>query len=399
MASSQDIIQLTERFGTHNYHPLDVVIAEAKGVWVKDVEGKKYLDMLAAYSALNFGHQNDRFIKVAKAQLDKLTMTSRAFYNDQLGGLCEELARFCGLDMVLPMNSGAEAVESGIKIARRWGYDRKKIPENQAEIICFTNNFHGRTTTIVSFYTSESGRRGFGPFTPGFVLVPFGDIAALERAMTPRTTAVLVEPIQGEGGVLIPPAGFLRDVRALCDRQNVLFIADEIQTGLCRTGRRFCVEHEGVVPDMFLLGKSLGGGITPISAVVGKREVMEVLTPGSHGSTFGGNPFACAIAREVLRYIADEKPEQRATELGGYLVEQLRAIKTSRIQAIRGKGLFVGVDIAPSHGKAWDYCEKLKAEGILCKDTREQTIRFAPPLVIERSDIDWALERIRKVLG
>ena len=399
MTSSKDIIAVTEKFGTHNYHPLEVVIAEAKGVWVKDVEGRKYLDMLAAYSALNFGHQNERFIRVAKSQLERLTMTSRAFFNDQLGGFCEELARFCGMDMVLPMNSGAEAVESGLKIARRWGYDVKKIPTDQAEIICFTNNFHGRTTTIISFYTEESGRRGFGPFTPGFVIAPYGDSAVLETFITPRTAAVLVEPIQGEGGVLIPPEGFLRDVRKICDRHRVLFIADEIQTGLCRTGRRFCVDHEGVTPDMILLGKSLGGGITPISAVAGKREVMSVLTPGSHGSTFGGNPFACAIAREVLRFINDEKPEVRATELGSYFVEQLRAIKSSRIQAIRGKGLFVGVDVAPSSGKAWDYCVKLKDEGVLCKDTRAQTIRFAPPLTIERSELDWALERIRRVLA
>lgn len=395
---SREHIRLTEAYSAHNYSPLEVVLARGEGVWVWDVEERRYLDMLSAYSALNFGHGNPRIRAAAHAQLDRLTLTSRAFFNDKLGLVCERLAKLCRLDTVLLMNSGAEAVETAIKAVRKWGYEVKGIPDNTAEIICLDQNFSGRTTTIISFSSSPSARHHFGPFTPGFVVVPYGDITALERAMTSRTVAVLIEPIQGEAGIIVPPAGYLKSVEAACRARNVLLIADEIQTGLCRTGAVFACDHEGVQPDLFTIGKSLGGGILPISAVIGRRDVMAVFTPGTHGSTFGGNPLACAVALEVLSLIADERPHERAAELGAYLLEGLRELKSPRVTAIRGKGLFVGVDIDPSYGPAKGVCHDLLARGVLCKDTRVQTLRLAPPLCIERSELTWAIEQLAAVL-
>lgn len=392
-------IELTETYSAHNYSPLDVVIAGGQGAWVTDVEGKRYLDMLSAYSALNFGHQNKRIADAAINQIKRLTMTSRAFFNDQLGPFCKELSELCGSDMVLPMNSGAEAVETAIKASRRWGYQVKNVPRDKAEIICMSGNFAGRTTTIISFSTEEGSTKDFGPFTPGFKIARFGDAEHLESLITPNTVAVLAEPIQGEGGVIIPPDGYLKAMRSICDRHNVLMILDEVQTGLCRTGYVFAAEHEQVKPDLMTLGKSLGGGITPVSAVVGKREILGLFTPGSHGSTFGGNPFACAVAREVIALIKEEHPEERARTLGEYFLKELRSIRSSFITEVRGRGLFIGCDVDPSYGPAKKVCSKLKDHGLLCKDTRVQTIRFAPPLVIEQSDIDRALEGIRKVFS
>lgn len=394
---SKTQIELTEHYGAHNYSPLDVVLSRGEGVWVWDVDGTKYLDMLAAYSALNFGHRNPRIHQAALRQLDRITLTSRAFYNDQLGPLCKELAELCKLDVVLPMNSGAEAVETAIKASRRWGYEIKGVPANHAEIICIEGNFAGRTTTIVSFSSDPETKKGFGPFTPGFTTARFGDASDIESLITKNTVAVLLEPIQGEAGILIPPDGYLKAVRQICDRHNVLLMADEIQTGLCRTGELFACDHEQVLPDLLIIGKSLGGGVTPISAVVGKREVMNVFVPGSHGSTFGGNPFACAIAREVLSLIREEHPEKNSKALGAFFVESLRSIRSSIIRGIRGRGLFVGVDIDPAFGPAKKVCQLLKAEGLLCKDTRKQTIRFAPPLIISKAELEHALERIERV--
>jgi ornithine--oxo-acid transaminase len=397
--TSTDYIALNDEFAAANYAPLDVVITRGEGAWLWDVEGRKYLDLLAAYSAVNFGHSHPRIIERGIDQLRRLTMTSRSFHHDQLGPLSEELAAFCGLDKVLLMNSGAEAVETAIKAARRWGYEVKNIPQNAAEIIVFANNFHGRTTTIISMSDAESSRLNFGPYTPGFVLVPYGDIAALEAAITPNTAAILFEPIQGEGGIIIPPEGFLQGIRKLCDRHNVLMLADEIQTGLCRTGRRFACDHEGVIPDAYIIGKSLGGGVVPISALVGKAAVMDRFVPGSHGSTFGGNAFACAIAREVLAIMHDERPDLRSAELGEFFAEGLRSMNSPHITEIRARGLFIGVDIRPSSGKAKEFCHRLKDRGILCKDTRVCTIRFAPPIVIEKNDLEWALEQISDIFG
>ncbi len=399
MTSSKELIAQTQKFSTKNYAPLDVVLARGEGAWVWDVEGEKYLDMLAAYSAINFGHCNDRFKRRAMAQLEEITMVSRAFYNDQLGPFCQELAELCRLETVLPMNSGAEAIESAIKIARRWGYSEKKVAADQAKIICFGGNFAGRTTTIISFSSEPAYKEGFGPFTPGFVVVPYGDSKAVENAIDKNTVAVLLEPIQGEGGIIIPPDGFLKKIRELCSANNVLMIADEIQTGLCRTGKLFACDYENVIPDMLVLGKSLGGGITPISAVIGRDAVMRVLTPGSHGSTFGGNTFACAIAREVIAYIKEEKPEQRSAELGAYLLKELKKIESKKIKEIRGRGLMVGIDVRPEFGKAKTFSHKLKELGVLSKDTREQTLRLTPPLVIDKEDLDWGIERIKQVFG
>jgi len=397
--SSAEHIAMTQRYGAHNYYPLEVVISRGKGVWVWDVEGKKYLDMLSAYSALNFGHGNERILRAARTQLEKVTLTSRAFFNDQLGLLCRDLAHLCGLDVVLPMNSGAEAVETAIKAARKWGYEVKGVPSDKAEIICFADNFHGRTTTIVGFSDSESSRSGFGPFTPGFNLVRYGDLDELKSRINPNTVGILVEPIQGEAGILIPPEGFLRSIRSICDQQNVLMIADEIQTGLCRTGKVFACEHEGVRPDMYIIGKSLGGGIVPISAVIGRQDIMDVFTPGTHGSTFGGNPFACAIAREVIALINEEKPEQRAKELGQFFINGLRKINSPKLAEIRGRGLLIGADIKPEFGPAKKFCIELRNHGLLCKDTRIQTIRFAPPLIIEKEQLQTALDVLAEVFA
>ncbi len=397
--NSQDIIDITRKYSANNYAPLDVVLHSADGVWVQDLDGKRYMDFLSAYSAMNFGHRNPRILNAARKQLDTLTLVSRAFYSDELGLFCRDLCDLAGKEKVLVMNTGAEAVETAIKATRRWGYEVKGIPDDKAEIIVFNDNFHGRTTTIVGFSTSPDSRRGFGPFAPGFKLVPYGDVAAFEKAITPHTCAVIVEPILGEGGVIVPPSGFLTSVREICSRENVLMVADEIWTALGRTGKLFACEHEGVVADLYLIGKSLGGGITPISAVLANSNVMDVFTPGSHGSTLGGNPFACAIAREVIALFKEEKPHERAAELGTYLMGRLRALSSPVIKEVRGKGLMIGVEIDAAAGKAKDFAKKLMYEGVLCKDTREQTLRLAPPLVITKDQIDWALERIEKVFS
>jgi len=397
--SGAEHIELVETFAAHNYHPLPVVVAKAEGAWVEDADGKRYLDMLAAYSAVNFGHSNPVLLDAARTQLDRVTLTSRAFHNDQLGPLAKALAELCGMEAILPMNTGAEGVETAIKTARKWGYKIKGVPDGKAKIICCSENFHGRTTTVISFSTDPQCRDGFGPFTPGFEIVKYGDIDALEKAIDGNTVAFLVEPIQGEAGIIVPPDGYLRQVRELCTKKNVLFIADEIQSGLGRTGKTFCIEHDGVVPDIFILGKALGGGIMPISAVVSSREILSVFTPGDHGSTFGGNPLACAVARKVVEILETGEYQQRAAKLGDYLLGELRAIKTNKVKAIRGRGLWIGIEFKPEAGVAKKYCTALMEAGMLCKDTHAQTMRLAPPLVISKEDIDWALERIEKVLA
>ncbi len=396
--SSAQHIDLVDQFAAHNYHPLPVVISKADGVWVEDADGNRYMDMLAAYSAVNFGHSHRELIAAAKDQLDQVTLTSRAFQNDQLGPLCKELAELCKMEMVLPMNTGAEAVETAIKTARRWGYQKKGVPQDQAKIICCHENFHGRTTTIISFSTDPDCRTGFGPFTPGFETVNYGDIDALRSAIDENTVAFLVEPIQGEAGIIIPPDGYLKQVRDLCTAKNIMFIADEIQSGLGRTGKTFTCDWEDVQPDMYILGKALGGGIVPISAVVSRKEFLGVFTPGSHGSTFGGNPLACAVARKVVELLQSGCYQNNALELGQYLEEQLRAIPTDRVKEYRCRGLWVGVEFKPEAGPARKYCEALMRAGLLCKDTHAQTMRLAPPLCITKDELDWALERLRKVL-
>ncbi len=397
-SSAEELIHLAETYGAHNYHPLPVVIERGSGVWVWDVEGRQYLDCLSCYSALNQGHCHPRIAEAARRQMEKVTLTSRAFHNTELGPLLQQLAELCKMEMVLPMNSGAEAVETAIKAARKWGYQSKGVEENRAEIIVFKDNFHGRTVTIVSFSTEPQYRRGFGPFTPGFRIVPYGDAAAARRAVHRNTVAILVEPIQGEAGVIVPPEGFLRELREICTRENILLIADEIQTGLGRTGKLFACEHEGVQPDVYVLGKALGGGFYPVSAVVASRAVLGVFEPGDHGSTFGGNPLACAIAREALRVLVEEKLPERAAEMGTYFLDGLRKIPSPHIKEVRGRGLLIGLEIKAESGPARPFCERLMEEGVLCKETHQQVIRLAPPLVIRREEIDWALERIARVL-
>jgi len=392
-------IEMVERFAAHNYHPLPVVVARAEGVWVEDADGKRYMDMLAAYSAVNFGHCNAELIAAAKEQLDRVTLTSRAFHNDELGPMCKELAELCGMEAVLPMNTGAEGVETAIKTARKWGYTKKGVPEGKARIICCANNFHGRTTTIVSFSTDPQCRKGFGPFTPGFEVIEYGNNDALRSAIDDNTVAFLVEPIQGEAGIIVPPAGYLQKARDLCAEKNVLFIADEIQSGLGRCGTTFCCETEGVVPDVFILGKALGGGIMPVSAVVSSRQILSVFTPGDHGSTFGGNPLACAVARKVIEILRSGRYQENARELGTYLMSRLAAIKTDKVKEIRGRGLWVGIEFRKEAGVARTFCEKLMHEGMLCKDTHAQTMRLAPPLCINKEELDWALERLERVLA
>ncbi len=395
-----DFVALEERYGAHNYHPLPVVLAQGDGVWVEDVEGKRYMDMLSAYSAVNQGHNNSRILAAARRQLDRLTLTSRAFYNDQLGPFCEQLAKLAKMDRVLPMNTGAEAVETAIKAARRWAYDVKGVADDAAEIIVCSNNFHGRTTTIISFSTDAANRRGFGPLTPGFKVVPYGDIDALRGAVNSNTAAFLVEPIQGEAGVIIPPSGYLQAVRELCTNLKVLLIADEIQTGLGRTGRLFACEHEGIKPDVYVLGKALGGGVVPVSAVVSSNEVLGVFEPGSHGSTFGGNPLACAVAREALDVIVDEDLAARSETLGSVFRSRLeKLVGNGIVLQVRGRGLLNAVDIDPAAGAARKYCERLREAGILAKETHQTIIRFAPPLVLSADDLEWALGRIEKVLS
>jgi ornithine--oxo-acid transaminase len=387
-----------ERYTAHNYHPLPVVVAEAEGAWVTDVDGRRYLDFLAGYSALNFGHRHPVLIAAAHAQLDRVTLTSRAFVHDQFADFCRELAALCGKDLVLPMNTGAEAVETAIKVARKWGYRVKGVADQRAEIIVAADNFHGRTTTIVSFSTDPDARADFGPYTPGFVVVPYGDLEALADAITPNTVAVLMEPIQGEAGVLVPPAGFFAGVRALCAEHNVLFIADEIQSGLGRTGKTFAIEHEGVVPDMFVLGKALGGGIVPVSAVAADREVLGVLKPGEHGSTFGGNPLACAVGVEVVRLLADGGFQRRSAELGRRLHADLAALIGKGVVAVRGRGLWAGVDIDPALMTGRQACERLADRGVLAKDTHGSTIRLAPPLVVTPEELDHAVAQLAAIL-
>lgn len=394
---SQDLIQIEDLYGAHNYHPLDVVITKAQGIWMYDVEGRKYLDFLSAYSAVNQGHRHPRIVKALVEQARKLTLTSRAFRNDQWPLLAKELCDLTGYNMVLPMNSGAEAVETAVKAARKWAYMKKGVPQDQAEIIACTNNFHGRTTTVISFSTEPDYRKDFGPFTPGFPIVPFGDAEALERAITPNTAAFLVEPIQAEAGILLPPDGYLRQAAEICRKHNVLFIADEIQTGLGRTGKLFACEHENVRPDMVIIGKSLGGGCYPVSAVLADREVLGVFQPGQHGSTFGGNPLACAVARESLRVIRDEKLVENAAERGAAFMEKLRKVRSRHIKQVRGRGLLIGLELHPAAGGARRFCEEMMKEGLLCKETHENVIRFAPPLIIRDKDLNWALKRVKTV--
>jgi ornithine--oxo-acid transaminase len=392
---TQDLLDLEDQFGAHNYHPLDVVIERAAGVWVYDVDGKRYLDCLAAYSAVNQGHCHPRILQTLHEQADKVTLTSRAFRNEQLPLFCSELHELTGFEMVLPMNSGAEAVESAVKAARKWGYKVKGIPQDKAEIIVCAGNFHGRTVTVVSFSSDEQYRDGFGPFTPGFKIVPYGDIEALRDAITPNTCAFLVEPIQGEAGIVIPPAGYLSQAAALCKENNALLMLDEIQSGLGRTGKLFAYMHEEIVPDVLIVGKALAGGFYPVSAVLASAEVLGVFRPGDHGSTFGGNPLGCAVARTALRVIIEEKLVERSAELGGYFLARLQALQGSLIKEVRGRGMWIGIEL---NEKARPYCEALKEEGILCKETHDRVIRIAPPLVITREEIDWAMERIAKVL-
>ena len=391
-------IALEDEHAAHNYHPLPVVVASGDGAWVTDVEGRRYLDCLAAYSAVNFGHGNPRLVTAAREQLDRITLTSRAFHNDRLGPFVTELAALCGKDMVLPMNTGAEAVESGIKVARAWGYRVKGVAPDAANIIVMAGNFHGRTTTIISFSDDPDAHDDFGPYTPGFRMVPYGDAAAVAAAIDENTVAVLVEPIQGESGIVVPPADFLPRLRELCTERRVLLIADEIQSGLGRVGATFACDLVGVVPDLYLLGKALGGGVVPVSAVVGDRDVLGVLRPGEHGSTFGGNPLAAAVGLEVVRMLATGEPQQRAGELGARLHEALGRLVGHGVVAVRGAGLWAGVDIDPSIGTGREVCEALMRHGVLAKDTHGSTIRLAPPIVVEPADLDWAVERLEDVL-
>ena len=397
--NTKDFIAIEEQYGAHNYHPLDVVIERAEGVWVYDVDGKRYLDCLSAYSAVNQGHVHPQILNALLEQAKKVTLTSRAFRNDQLPLLYKELSEMTGYEMSLPMNSGAEAVETAIKLARKWAYQVKGVPRHQAEIITAAGNFHGRTVTIVSFSTEPSYRDDFGPFTPGFVNVPYGDVDAIEKAITPNTAAVMLEPIQGEGGVIIPPAGYLKKVAEICKQNNVLLMADEIQTGLGRTGKLFAAQHEDVRPDVMIIGKALAGGFYPVSAVLADRDLLGLFKPGEHGSTFGGNPLAAAVARAALRVIREENLAERSRELGEYFMEQLAEIPSPHVKEVRGKGLLIGVELNPEAKGARRFCEAMQAKGILAKETHDNVIRFAPPLVIDKDTIDWALPSIRDVLN
>lgn len=400
MSTTEEFITSAEAHSAHNYHPLPIVVASAEGAWMTDVEGRRYLDMLAGYSALNFGHGNRRLIDAAKAQLERVTLTSRAFHHDRFADFCTRLAQLCGKEMVLPMNTGAEAVETAVKTARKWGYQVKGVPDGRAKIVVARDNFHGRTTTIVSFSTDQEARADFGPYTPGFEIVPYGDLTAMREAVTENTVAVLIEPIQGEAGVLVPPAGYLAGVRELTRERNVLFMADEIQSGLGRTGKTFACEHEGVVPDVYILGKALGGGVVPVSAVVADADVLGVFKPGEHGSTFGGNPLACAVGLEVIAMLGSGEFQQRATELGEHLHAELGLLAgTGAVTQVRGRGLWAGVDIEPSHGTGREISQKLMDRGVLVKDTHGSTIRIAPPLVISKEDLDWGLDQLRAVLA
>ncbi|NOU84444.1 ornithine--oxo-acid transaminase [Paenibacillus sp. LMG 31460] len=393
-SETTNIIMQTEKYGAHNYHPLPIVISRAEGVWVEDPEGNRFMDMLSAYSALNHGHRHPKIIEALKVQADKVTLTSRAFHNDQLGEFYEKLSALTGKSMILPMNTGAEAVETALKAVRRWAYKVKKVPANQAEIIVCEGNFHGRTITVTSFSSSEEYKEDFGPFTPGFKIIPYGDLDALKQAITSNTAAFLVEPIQGEAGIVIPNEGFLQEAYQLCKANNVLFVADEIQTGFGRTGKLFSCEWESVHPDVYIMGKALGGGVFPISAVAANEDILGVFNPGSHGSTFGGNPLGCAVAIAAMDILKEESLVERSYELGKYFIDNLRKIESPDIKEVRGRGLFIGVEL---NEQARPYCEKMKELGILCKETHETTIRFAPPLTISKEQLDWALERIKLV--
>jgi ornithine--oxo-acid transaminase len=395
---TEDYIRLENTYGAHNYHPLDVVLCRGEGVWVWDVEGRRYLDFLASYSAINQGHCHPRILKALTEQAARLTLVSRAFRHDQLGPFYQEICELTNSHSVLPMNSGAEAVETAIKAVRKWGYEVKGIPEGQAEIVVVENNFHGRTLTIVGFSTEPQYRQGFGPFTPGFKAVPFGDAQALENAITPNTAAVLIEPIQGEGGVIIPPPGYLKEVRELCDRENVMLVLDEIQTGLGRTGKLFAEEHEGIQSDLTLVGKALSGGFYPVSAVLSNKEVLGVFNPGDHGSTFGGNPLGCAVAREALKVLTEEGMIENAARQGRYIMERLAGLRSPHIREVRGRGLLIGIELVPEAGGARRFCEALKERGVLCKETHENVIRLAPPLIIQQNELDQGLDHIEAVL-
>ncbi|EKN67989.1 ornithine--oxo-acid transaminase [Schinkia azotoformans] len=393
---SASLIEQTEKFGAHNYHPLPIVISKAESVWVEDPEGHKYMDMLSAYSAVNQGHRHPKIIQALKDQADRVTLTSRAFHNDQLGPWYEMVCKIANKEMALPMNTGAEAVETAIKAARRYAYDVKGVEENKAEIIACAGNFHGRTMTAVSLSSDPEYKRGFGPMLPGIKIIPYGDLDALKNAITKNTAAFLIEPIQGEAGIIIPPQGFLKQAFETCKENNVLFIADEIQAGLGRSGKMFACDWEEIVPDMYILGKALGGGVFPISCVVANKDILRVFNPGSHGSTFGGNPLACAVSIAAMNVLVEEKLAERSHELGEYFKAKLKEIQNPKIKEVRGRGLFIGVELTEPARK---YCETLKAEGLLCKETHETVIRFAPPLVINKEELDWAIERIKKVLG
>ncbi|MCH5583818.1 ornithine--oxo-acid transaminase [Shimazuella sp. AN120528] len=396
MSNNATIIDLTDKYGAKNYHPLPIVLVEGEGVWVTDADGNRYMDMLSAYSALNHGHRHPRLIQALKEQADKITLTSRAFHSEQLGPFYERVAQITGKEMVLPMNTGAEAVETAIKTVRRWAYDVKKVAADQAEIIVCEDNFHGRTVTTVSMSSNPDYQRGFGPLTPGFKVIAYGDVEALQNAITPNTAAFILEPIQGEAGIIIPPEGFLQAAYDICKKNNVLFVADEIQTGFGRTGQLFACDWEDVKPDMYIMGKALGGGVMPISAVAADREILGVFEPGSHGSTFGGNPLACAVSIAALDVLEEDELPRRSRELGEYFIEELRKINNPIIKEVRGKGLFVGMEL---HEKARPYCEQLMDEGLLCKETHDNTIRFAPPLTITKEELDQAIELVKKVLS
>ncbi len=395
---TQHFINLENRYGAQNYKPLDVVLNRGEGIWVWDVEGKRYLDFLSSYSAVNQGHCHPKIMKTMIEQAQKLCLTSRAFRNDQLGLFYEDICNLTNSHMVLPMNSGAEAVETVIKAVRKWGYKLKGVPQNQAEVIVCENNFHGRTIAIIGFSSERQYREGFGPYPPGFKIIPFGEARALEEAITPNTVAFLVEPIQGEAGVIVPPSGYLREVKSICKQNDVVLILDEIQTGLGRTGKLLAEEHDDIEADVTLIGKALSGGFYPISAILSNTEVLGVFMPGEHGSTFGGNPLACAVARTAIKVLIEEKMIENASKLGDYFLTQLRGIKSPSIKEVRGKGLMIGVELVPEAGGARGFCEQLMAQGLLCKDTHENVVRFMPPLIITRDEIDWALERIEPIL-
>lgn len=398
MKDTQYFINEAESCSAHNYHPLPVVLEKGEGIWVHDVEGNKYMDMLSAYSALNQGHRHPKIINALIEQAEKITLTSRAFHNDKMGPFLKKLCEISGFERALPMNTGAEAVETALKAARKWGYVKKGIPQDQAEIIVCQNNFHGRTISIISFSTEEQYKYGFGPFTPGFKAIPYVDTEALQNAITPNTIAFLMEPIQGEGGVIVPEDGCLKKVREITEKNNVLLIFDEIQTGFARTGKMFAFQHEDAQPDILIVGKALGGGVYPVSAMLSNSDVMDVFKPGDHGSTFGGNPLGAAVGLASINVLLDEGLEERSSELGEYFRNELRKMNSACIKDIRGKGLLIGVEIKLEYGKARPYCESLMASGVLCKETHDQTIRFAPPLIISKEEIDWALERIKAVL-